>query len=145
MSEKLKLLNKVNEKLANVQNAMRIQLEYDNGCISTFDVLKEEDVWVTDDEFGKGSKYKTLKQYNKAGIHDLSPVLFEGKKGNVVETHTHRESHLFICLDGEIKVTLDDKNDYLLTPTQSIYVNSFQPHRFEFLSDSKIIILVLNI
>lgn len=144
ISEKLKILGEVNKKLIDFQNLLQIKLEYDDGTMGSFNLLKEENIWVQDEAFGVGSRYKTLMQHNKTE-HDLAPVIFEGKVNNIVKTHTHRESHLFICVEGEVKVTLNDTDDYFLKPTESIYVNSFQPHKFEFLNDSKLIILVLNI
>jgi quercetin dioxygenase-like cupin family protein len=145
ITEKLKVLSEVNKKLVNFQNLLKIQLEYDDGTMGSFRLLRDEDIWVQDEAFGIGSRYKTLKQHNKTGEHNLAPVLFEGKKNNIVKTHFHRESHLFICLTGKIKVTLDNNDEYYLNPTESIYINSFQPHKFEFISNSKIIILVLNV
>lgn len=144
VSEKLKVLDKVNEKIANFQNKLKIQLLYANGDKSAFDILKDENIWVQDEEFGVGSRYKTLRQFNKTDVN-LSPVLFEGKEGNIVHTHTHNESHLFICLNGKIEVTLDECDTYLLEESESIYITSQQPHRFEFMEDSKLIILVLNV
>ena len=145
ISGKLKVLNEINKKIVNFQNTMKIHLEYDDGSMSSFDLLDDEDVWVQDEEFGIGSRYKTLVQYNKTGDHNLAPTIFEGKIGNVVNTHFHRESHLFVCIEGKIKVTLDNSNVFIIKPTESIYINSYQPHKFEFLTDAKIIITVLNI
>lgn len=144
ITEKLKVLGEVNKKLDDFQNLLKIQLEYDDGTMGSFKLLRDEDIWVQDENFGIGSRYKTLIQHNKTGEHDLAPVLFEGKRDNVVKTHFHRESHLFICLSGKLQVTLDNNDKYDLNPTESIYINSFQPHKFEFITNSKIIILVLN-
>jgi quercetin dioxygenase-like cupin family protein len=145
ISEKLKVLGEINKKLVNFQNIMKIQLEYKDGTTSSFDLLDDEDIWVQDEEFGVGSRYKTLRQFNKTGDHNLAPVLFEGKEGNLVKTHTHREAHLFICIEGKVEVTLDNNDVYTLSSSESIYINSYQPHKFEFMENSQLLILVLNI
>lgn len=142
MSDKLKILDEINEKIIDIQNKLKIDLLFDNGTNCSFDILNQEDVWVSDENFGEGSKYKTLKQYNKIK-KNLSPVLFEGKKGNIVDTHTHKESQLFICIEGEILVTVNDVS-YIINSYESVCVDSFQPHKFEFKKDSKLIILVLD-
>jgi len=144
-NQKLKILSEINKKIHDFQNIMKVQLEYADGGQSSFDLLEDEDIWVQDEEFGIGSRYKTLVQFNKPDEKDLVPTLFEGKEGNVVKTHNHRESHLFICIEGIIKVTLDEKKELILKPTQSLYINSYQLHKFEFISDAKLLILVLNI
>ena len=143
MSDKLKILGKVNEKILNFQNKLKIQLLYANGDTSVFNILDDENIWVKNEEFGIGSRYKTLRQHNMTDL-DLSPVIFEGKKGNVVHSHSHKESHLFIALNGKIRVTLDESDTYVLEEFESIYVASQQPHMFEFIENAQLILLVLN-
>jgi len=144
MSEKLKILSEVNQKIHDFQNVMKVQLKYDDGKCSSFDLLKDSDAWVQDKEFGGNSRYKTLLQHNKSEDETVFTTLFEGKKGNVINTHNHREPHLFICLDGSIKATVDD-NEYFLEKEKTLFVGSFQQHKFEFITDATLLILVLNI
>jgi quercetin dioxygenase-like cupin family protein len=147
MNQKLKILSEINKKIVDIQNVQKIQLEYMDGKKSSFDLLRDEDVWIQDEEFGgKGSRYKTLKLHNKPEKDGCGLIssLFEGKEGNVIDTHTHRESHLFVCLEGKVKVTIDDKNEFILEKMHTVFVDSYQPHKFEFLSDSQLLIILLK-
>lgn len=73
-------------------------------------------------------KFHAKKLFSNAGeILDGSIAYLEPTGGGPIEVHTHEHNHLFIVIDGEAKVLLDDK-EIIIKKDESFLVQGNIPH-----------------
>ncbi|MDD3251482.1 MAG: cupin domain-containing protein [Lachnospiraceae bacterium] len=74
----------------------------------------------------KGFSAKRL--FDEGGKIKWGAIAYIDKDGGGPEgNHTHRENHIFIVVDGEARVMLDDKA-VIVKKNESFFVNGMTPH-----------------
>lgn len=72
--------------------------------------------------------FQSKKLFSDTGqITDGSIAYLDPKGGGPLEVHTHEHNHLFIVVEGEAKILLDDK-EIIIRKDESYLVDGSIPH-----------------
>lgn len=142
MSIKLKALSEVNKKIGEIQKMYRIRDILDNGITEiVLQIPDDERMWAENPELSDGAKYQKIKLHN----YDddlINLIVVYGKKGSTIKRHNHDESHILVCIEGNMKVTIEDK-EFMFKRGESMFIKSYDWHQIDFIETSKIIVIYI--
>lgn len=127
--------NKINEikvKISKIQNnyAMKLNFVNKNGI----ELTTSDSEWHVDKTFGEGLRFKAIPQekYNK----ESNIFLFHSKKGHIVEKHTHDDNQIIICVEGCLRIIINNNEHIILNPWESVFIEKDLIHLTEALNET---------
>lgn len=136
MSINRTVFDEVNKKIGNLQQKFSIEMNWKNKKSEIFEF--HTDNWQSANTIANGAKVKAIEDINDTT--NSSSIIYHAPKDSIIDSHSHPQIELCICLSGKLTLLTEDGNEYLLEPIKSVYISPNKFHSIKFNEESQILL-----